>query len=114
MDDQIARSLHHHWKENADGTVTVTTSQDVDAYLKSAAELRAADQEVGFQGTKDEGLHLVGTIPPVVVQMWRDEGFDILSPERSGMTREEHQQELLKRLCGDFKALNASRFGRLT
>lgn len=113
MDDQFARSLNHDWRDNADGTVTITTSQDVSAYLKAAHEARKADAERGFQGTQGEGLHLVGTIPPVVVQLWRDEGFDILSPERSGMTREEHQRELLKRLCGDFKALNASRFERL-
>lgn len=113
MDEQIARSLHHDWQENADGTVTVTTSQDVEAYLRNAAELRKADNEAGRKLTKDEGLHLVGSIPPVVVQLWRDGGFDVLSPERSRMTREEHQTELLKRLCGDFAMLNTSRFGRL-
>lgn len=114
MDDQIARSLHHDWKENADGTVTVTTSQDVGRYLKNAAELRALDHQIGRGGESDNGMHLVGTIPPVVVQLWRDAGFDILSPARSGMTPEEHQKELLKRLCGDFAMLNTSRFGRLT
>jgi hypothetical protein len=114
VDDQIARSLHHDWQENADGTVTITTSQDVDAYLKSAAELRQIDGEIGRQMTRDEGMHHVGTIPPVIVQLWRDQGFDVLSPARSGMTPEEHQRELLKRLCGDFAMLNTSRFGRLT
>lgn len=113
MDEQIARSLHHDWKENADGTVTITTSQDVGAYLKNAAELRQADAAVGRQLSEGSSLHHVGTIPPVVVQLWRDQGFDVLSPERSGMTREEHQRELLKRLCGDFAMLNTSRFGRL-
>jgi len=113
VDDQIARSLHHDWKENADGTVTVTTSQDVEKYLRNAAELREMDAHLKGVSA-DNGMHLVGTIPPVVVQMWRDQGFDVLSPKRSNMTPEEHERELLRRLCGDFVKLNTSRFGRLT
>lgn len=114
VDDQNARNLHHHWRDNADGTVTITTSQDVSAVLSHAEALRNADAERGSQLTTGSGMHHVGTIPAVVVQLWKDEGFDIHSPERSGMTPEEHQREILKRLCGDFQALNTSRFGRLT
>jgi len=105
--------LHHDWRDNGDGTVTITTSQDVEAYLKQAAEARADDRARGLQLTEGSGMHHVGTIPRVVIQLWKDQGFDIFSPERSGMTEEDHQRELLKRLCGDFAMLNTSRYGRL-
>lgn len=114
MDEQIARTLHHDWRENADGTVTVTTRQDISEHLKLAAEARSIDAEVGRQLTRDDGMHMVGSIPGVIVQKWRDEGFDVLSPARSNMTREEHQREILKRLCGEYSLFNTSRFGRLT
>lgn len=107
------KSLHHKWEDNADGTVTVTTSQDVEHHLEVAAALRAQDAERGRQLTEGSGLHLVGSIPAVVVQLWKDGGFDLFSPEKSGMTPEQHQAELLKRLTGEWAKLNTSRFGRL-
>lgn len=112
--DDVARSLHHDWQENPDGSVTITTRQDIAQHIKAAAEARSADALIGRQASEGAGMHMVGSIPGVIVQKWKDEGFDIHSAERSKMTAEEHQREILKRLCGEYSVFNTSRFARLT
>jgi hypothetical protein len=94
------------------GDVSVTKTQDIQAILDDAAAHRAESDESGFKLSSGSNMTYVGTIPAVIVAQWQNEGFYLSSPERSGMTKEEHQFQVLKRLQG-MTALLTSKYKRL-
>ena len=79
-----------------EGHAVVTHTEDVQAVLDHAAEMRA--NASSFNLAKGSAMTYVGSIPKVVVRQWEAEGFYIDSPAKSGMIDEDHKVEILRRL----------------
>lgn len=88
--------------------------QDVSTILGSADAIRNEASILNVKPNFDrDGFFHMARVPMAVVDLWRSEGFDLFSPERSGLTQEAHQAELTRRLNGDWTRLNVSKYRRL-
>lgn len=94
----------------------VAFTGDVTNVLEANRELRNEAQRLNLTPKFDnDGFVHLGRIPRVMCdKWWSEEGFDIHSAARSGMTQEEHWKEILRRLSGDYSQFNVSKYGRLT
>jgi hypothetical protein len=109
-----ADGCHEVLIEHDDGNLEFRFSKDVAPLLDANEKLR--NSRAGLTLAQVErgalGFHLA-RIDADVVQLWKQEGYDLYSPERSGMTKEEHEAELLRRLQGDWSKFNVSKYKRL-
>jgi len=87
------------YTDGDDGDVLIHTRKTINmepllshnAYLRDQTS-EHSKWEDSAHGTK------IAAIDPVTCDKWAKEGFHILSPEKSGMTPEQHSMELMRRL----------------
>ncbi len=64
---------------DGEGNVTIETRQDISALLEANKRLR--NEFDGYKDKGDQHFHLYASIPPVVIEMWRNQyGVDVYNP----------------------------------
>lgn len=84
----------------------------IDSIIEGNERLRNEAHYLAKPKYDQDGLIHLARIPKVLVDLWISEGFNIFSAEKSGMTPEEHQRELMKRI-NQYNFTNVSKFNRL-
>lgn len=79
-----ACGVRHYWRDEADGGVTITSSQDTDAILD--ANKAMATHNDGYSLSRD--LRRVASIPMVLVAKWlQEEGWNAFDPAHADRLR---------------------------
>lgn len=69
--------IEEFWFDDVTGKVVINKVADVEAITKMNKEMHNSQTRPDY--SKSDGAHLVARIPLIVIEMWKEQGFDWFS-----------------------------------
>lgn len=73
--DPLTGAIEQFWYDHDTGRVHIVKSHDIESITKMVAEMRA-QQSTRPDYSNTDGQFLVARIPLVVIDLWKEQGFD--------------------------------------